>query len=407
MGLRRPTPLVGYTYSKQSYDAQLAMAVGNVNASTWSVSGKPYSFWYRGAREQHALDAQAEGRFDLLGRQHELVVGGMTYRQQQLVIGAPAEHVATYSGSLLAWDGSFPKPTWGESYVESEMKTRQTGLYSTVRLSLADPLKVILGSRYSVWDRDTQRRFTHLTPYAGVVYDINDRLSLYASYTDIFQPQDALDRNGAYLDPITGKSRELGVKTSTADNRLNASFAVFDIVQNNLAQVDADAQTPDGLSQAYYGAKGATSKGFEFELGGEILPGWNAKLSYVHYTLKDRNGQQLSTTLPRSILDLFTTYRFGGAASKLTIGGGMRYQSDVGGLAWGRDSTGTSVQRHSEQNSYALVNLMARYEFTPTTSLQVNLNNVFDKTYLTQVAFYSTKSYGAPRNVLVTLSHKF
>lgn len=65
------------------------------------------------------------------------------------------------------------------------------------------------------------------------------------------------------------------------------------------------------------------------------------------------------------------------------------------------------LQRRSEQASYSLVNLMARYEFTPPTSLQVNLNNAFDRNYLTQLSFYQTKSYGTPRNLLLTLVHRY
>lgn len=197
------------------------------------------------------------------------------------------------------------------------------------------------------------------------------------------------------------------MKVTSADKRLDASFSVFNILQDNLAQADTDAMTPDGLTQAYYGAKGANSKGFEFEVAGELLPGWNAKLGYTHYNIRDQAGKELNTTLPRSIFDLFTTYRVAATGGKLIVGGGLRYQGDIWGLAWGADSTGTVLQRRSEQASYSLVNLMARYEFTPPTSLQVNLNNAFDRNYLTQLNFYQTKSYGTPRNLLLTLVHRY
>ena len=50
---------------------------------------------------------------------------------------------------------------------------------------------------------------------------------------------------------------------------------------------------------------------------------------------------------------------------------------------------------------------MARYKLTPQTSVQLNLNNVFDEKYYSQVNFYSTRNYGEPRNVMVTLKHEF
>lgn len=399
---------LGYTHSKQSYDAPLAMALGSIDPQTWqSGSGTPYIFRYTGHREQHALDAKTEGSFEWLGREHELVLGATASRQRQFIMGTPAAQSASYEDSMLDWNGSYPEPTWGESYVESDMATRQTGAYAAVRLSLAEPLKVILGSRYSVWDRNTQDRFTQFTPYAGVVLELGHGLSAYASHTDIFQPQSQMDRRGRYLDPVIGKSREIGLKGAFLEQRLQASAAVFDILQDNLAQVDTSATTPDGLDQAYYGAKGARSKGFEAEIAGEIRPGWQAKLGYTRYDIKDAQGTPLSTTLPRNILDLFTTFKPGGPQARLTLGAGLRRQGSIWGLAWGADASGTVLQRRSEQGSYTLVNLMARYEFDERTALQLNIHNAFDRKYLSQVNFYSTKSYGPPRNLLVTLTHKF
>ena len=76
----------------------------------------------------------------------------------------------------------------------------------------------------------------NLTPYAGLVYDINDSLSAYASYTSIFQPQTYRDRNGAYLSPVTGKNYETGLKSDWMNGRLTATFAIFRIEQETWAR---------------------------------------------------------------------------------------------------------------------------------------------------------------------------
>jgi outer membrane receptor for ferric coprogen and ferric-rhodotorulic acid len=60
-----------------------------------------------------------------------------------------------------------------------------------------------------------------------------------------------------------------------------------------------------------------------------------------------------------------------------------------------------------EQNSYALGSLMAQYAFTQKTSLAVNLNNLFDKKYALQKGDFDTVTYGAPRNVMVTLNYRY
>lgn len=56
-----------------------------------------------------------------------------------------------------------------------------------------------------------------------------------------------------------------------------------------------------------------------------------------------------------------------------------------------------------EQGSYALVNLMARFDFSKQVSATLNLNNVFDRKYYDQIGFYSQGWYGAPRNVMLTM----
>ncbi|MDT9136279.1 TonB-dependent receptor, partial [Escherichia coli] len=71
-------------------------------------------------------------------------------------------------------------------------------------------------------------------PYAGLVYDLNQTYSLYASYTSIFNFQDLRDRSGKWLDPVEGDAYETGIKGEFLDKRLNASLAVFKIVQDNL-----------------------------------------------------------------------------------------------------------------------------------------------------------------------------
>jgi len=121
----------------------------------------------------------------------------------------------------------------------------QEAVYGAARLSLSDPLKLILGARWTNYERkgdDYQATPAYnmkfereFTPYAGIVYDLNDTYSAYASYTDIFQPQQKRDVDGNYLDPIVGTSTEVGVKGEFLEGRVNASAAVFRIQQDKLA----------------------------------------------------------------------------------------------------------------------------------------------------------------------------
>ena len=85
----------------------------------------------------------------------------------------------------------------------------------------------------------------------------------------------------------------------------------------------------------------------------------------------------------------------------MTLGGGIKWQSRF----YQTPNTGTSTLG-GEQGSYALVSLMGRYDITQKFDLSVNLNNLFDKKYALQKGDFDTVSYGAPRNVMLTLNYK-
>ncbi|MDH7792290.1 outer membrane receptor for ferric coprogen and ferric-rhodotorulic acid [Ochrobactrum sp. AN78] len=400
---------VGYSHSKQNFDARMGMSIGGlVDPMTWtSQTKKVYSEWYEGYREQHAINAKLDGDFELLGRNHEFMIGGSSAWQQNYGTVRTAAFREDYNGSLLDWNGDYAEPIWNDPKGQLDNDTRQIGLYSAVRLNISDPLKLILGARYTDYKNTQTDTFKVVSPYAGIVYDLNDNLSVYASYTDIFQPQDYLDKNGNFLDPLQGSNYETGVKGSFFDDRLNASFSMFLTKQDNVAEAELDALVPGTGGQAYYGVDGTQSKGFEAEVGGEILPNWNIRAGYSRFNLKDPEGVELNTPTPRETFNFYSTYQFSGALEKLTVGGGMRWQSGVWATVWGADGSGETVQRRAEQKPYAIVNLMARYDLTDKTALQFNANNILDERYFSQVNFYSTRNYGEPRNFTLKLSQKF
>ncbi len=50
---------------------------------------------------------------------------------------------------------------------------------------------------------------------------------------------------------------------------------------------------------------------------------------------------------------------------------------------------------------------MSRYQFTPQLSLTVNLDNLFNQHYYTQIGQYNQYLLGAPRNVDATVRYTF
>lgn len=371
---------------------------------------------YKVGTKQDDFSLHASGPFELAGRKHEAAIGYSHSKQKFNSQSRAADYGSAYPavGDFNNWDGSkYPEPKWGPlSFYQADV-TKQDALYGVARFSLSDPLKAIIGARVTNYDKSGTGAWVapyrmkydrELTPYAGLVYDINDNFSTYVSYTDIFQPQNRLDKAGAMLDPIVGKSTEAGVKGEFFDGRLNASFAVFKIKQDNLAQevdkVDRDGDGPLAPEAYYRAAKGAKTDGFEFEVSGELARGWNATAGYSQFNGKEANGTEINTVYPRKLFRVFTTY----SIDALTVGGGVNWEGRTFTLD---PSAPKNTNGRIEQDSFALVNLMARYDINKQLSAQVNVNNLFDKQHFGMFSAYGAITYGAPRSVSASLKYRF
>lgn len=362
-------------------------------------------------RKQMNISLQVNGNYNLFNREHDLTFGFLDSQQNEEGY-AHAMTGVQQVGNFYAWDGSYPQPIWGAKAQNTDLDTDQRGFYAATRLSITDAFKVILGGRVSDWSREglyySQVDYGDtgvFIPYAGALYDITDEHSMYASFTEIFQPQSEQDRNGNLFDPITGKSYELGLKSRFFDEALQTTVAIFEIQQDNLAQRDGTEEVvgiPD--SQAYYAAEGTESKGFELEVVGQVAAGWDVSFSYTQFEAEDANGTDVNTDQPRQMMKLYTTYNFGGSLSNLTIAGGVNWE--------GRNYTDTinpvtAQAERLKQNEYSLVSLMARYDFTPQLSAQLNVDNLLDETYYSQIGFYNQLEYGEPRNATVSMNYQF
>lgn len=366
---------------------------------------------YDSSRTQDDIEVRLTGTFDALGRSHDFALGG-SFSTQDLIYYSYAKDYADV-GNFYLWDGSYPEPEWGERTKTADYTEEQIGVYAATRLALTDAAKLILGSRIASWNKEGMTSSTTevdygddgvLIPYAGLLYSFNAHHKVYLSYTEIFNPQNYQDRNGTFLDPLTGKDYEAGLKSSFFDGALNTSACVFKIEQDNLAQADGDYMVPGSTSQAYTAVQGTESVGFELEVTGEVLPGWNISASYTQFTAEDADGENVNTRYPTKLFKVFTTYRFGGRWDKLTIGGGLNWE---GSSYYERTNSVTGNTERLEQSPYGLVNLMARYDFNDSTSIQLNVDNLLDKTYYSQIGYYSQYTYGEPLNATLKLTYRF
>ncbi|CAM3859140.1 Ferric-pseudobactin BN7/BN8 receptor [Pseudomonas reidholzensis] len=359
---------------------------------------------------QKTVDGYATGPFELFGRTHELVIGG-SYRHDDTDDGpggGPDLDQFRVIVDPLNFDyHSVAQP--GIVYNWSRKGTvEQSSAYLAGRFSLRDDLKLILGSRldWYAYEQTTavgdfsfggsSKATREPTPYAGLIFDIDDTYSVYASWTRIFKPQQYRDVSGSYLDPVTGTNLEAGLKAAYFDGALNASVAVFQLEQENLARYIPCAST-DGCYEA---AGEVRTRGIELELAGELLPGWQASAGYTYATAEylESNsdgidkGDRYASDTPYNLFKLATSYQLPGVLERWSIGGALRTQSSA--------YTSFGVQ----QGGYSIVDLMTGYRVNQHLKLQANLNNVFDKRYYQSISNPAGANiFGDPRNMMLTL----
>lgn len=388
------------THARYTYDAVIASLVGTVNqAGTGLLTQSP--LWANTA-QQSSLDAYVTGPFSLLGRRHELI-GGVTL--SRVAQDNPSNPVVRQSvPGIFGWADAVAAPSFTQTG-EGKSTEYQYGAYLSSRLQLSDATSLLAGGRLTSWKRDTRsltyasgavteshaRENSAFIPYLGIVHALNDTYSLYASYTKIFRPQDASTLqwtpNGA-MDPEEGVSYEAGIKASFQGGALTSSLSLFRTQQDNLALWNS-------ALFLYEAVNDATTEGVELELNGQLAPGWQLGAGYTYSESHNQTGKRIMTRIPRNTVKLFTTYRLPGDWNRLTLGGGANWETRTG------DPLATYTQ-----NSYAVVNLMARYELTPQLTLSANLNNALDKRYYAALAG-SSGMFGAPRNVMVSMKYKF
>lgn len=365
----------------------------------------------------YSFDANLNGSVEAFGRDHDLVFGINANRTNLTILNSLGP--TTLISDPLNWSSTSElNRSDFTPFSELEYQTKQIGAYAAGRFSITDSLKLITGARLSWYDYDSTttilstgkitpnqiRENGIFTPYAGVVYDINQTLSAYASYTSIFQPQYNFGRDGSLLDPITGTNIEAGLKGEFFDQRLNGTLAVFQVMRDNVASQLSDVSFCNPTIRACYeGVDGVRTRGVELELSGFITDRWRMTGGYTYavskYTEGASSGEKFATyQYPEHVFKLFTTYTF--PEEHFTIGAGVRAQSKL----YYKTPT-----LDIEQPAYAVFDAMAKYDFNDQTTLQLNVNNLFNKEYYS--ALNTNAGYGffmgASRNFKLTLKHTF
>ncbi|MBB3191091.1 TonB-dependent siderophore receptor [Halomonas cerina] len=385
-------------------DTQLLYIWGVPDAATGTVdSSQLFISQYDRHLEQWAADLHAKGVVQAFGRTHQLVLGtDWSESRNQQESRYPTTALTEGLPPLEEWGGRYPEPDSWAAFPTTvgDATIRERSLYSAGKLDLADRWTAVVGARLSWLDTVGEQYASaqdtdvdeELTPYAGLIFDVTDQASLYASYTEIFNPQTEIDSNGDYLDPIEGESYEVGLKADVFDGGADAALALFRIEQNNVAEPTGEMI---GTQQVHKGVDGITSEGVEVTLAGELATGWQASVGYTYLEIEDAEGEATNTYIPRHLMRATTSYR-PVAMDRLKVGARLRWQDDI-------ERKRDFADGKTRQDAYALVDLMASYDFSESLTGSLNVNNVTDEKYLTSLK-WDQAFHGAPRHVMANLT---
>lgn len=398
--------------ARTTIEQKLGSARGAINPAT--MSGARMASLYFVDREIHStgLDAHVTGSFAALGGKHQVMFGGSwldsesVFRSTTISLSTPVD-VFDFNHSLI------PEPATPDYANDLKDRNRQLGLYGSARLQLAEPLHLLLGGRLSWYDFHTDNRTTgkvtndyqqnaQFTPYAGLVYDLDRQWSLYTSYASTFVPQSQYSTiSGSSLKPATGTNREVGLKGELFNGRLNIALAAFSIEKDDVALIDiANLGMCPGIStnDCYRNASLLRSKGVDFEVAGQLAPGWQVSAGYTHLKTRDDVGDSISSDTPRNMLRAATSYRLPGAGERWTIGGALAAQSKAYII------DGVRVDNPGR----AILDLRAAYRINQVWSVALNVGNVTDKTYFSAIGGTRNGTYyGTPRNFTLSLRGSF
>ncbi|WP_095190116.1 TonB-dependent receptor [Pseudomonas sp. Irchel 3E19] len=372
------------------------------------------------------LDTNITGHFEALSMEHEVMLGGnyAKYTSDDKIARTFNNNATDtifgidHDRQQISYEGLLNTP--GGRATPSKYEISQKGLYGSWRVKPIEPLTLVLGSRVSWYDYNyqsaaqvafsdvvtpfpdsTAKETGVVTPYAGIIYDLSREWAVYASYTDVFEPQTNRDASGQTLKPVVGSNYEVGLKGELMDGRVNTSLALFRYDQENRAVNDlASGMICDGWYCSSPAGK-VRSQGIEAEISGEVLTNLQLFAGYTYNTTKylddpDNEGKVFSTWTPKHMLRVWGAYQFSGDWERVSTGLGFTTQSHTLGYEHTYDVAG-----------YTVWSARLGYQLSKEIGLAVNANNLFDKRYYTAAynQLNGNNNFGDPRNVMFSVKY--
>ncbi len=343
----------------------------------------------------------------------------------QMLFGFDFEDNRTYRGDMIRGkknsDFNIYHPVYGQmptsnavSAKDSDQRENLTsyGWFMQDSVQLTDKWLVMGGLRYDAFDvfagkgrpfvTNTDSTDGKLVPRAGVVYKLTPYVSLYSSYTESFKPNSSIASQIGSLPPEQGKAWELGSKVELP-NGVTGTLALFDITKRNV--MVSELVNGETVTRT---AGRVRSQGVELDVAGNITDSLSLIGSYAYTDARvvddpDNKGKEM-TNVARHTASLFLTQDLGSpglySGDNLRMGAGARYVGRRPGDA----------ANSFNLDNYTVADAFAAYTMPVNgyrVKWQLNVKNLFDKTYYPSSGGNLRVAVGEPREVVLRASVDF
>jgi outer-membrane receptor for ferric coprogen and ferric-rhodotorulic acid len=395
-------------------------------------------------QNQFEVGVTLTGGFDWFDRRAQVAFGGDFARLETRQSYNDFPQLNGLVSNVYAYDpATYPDPRLTQlpaSRLDIVATLRQSGLFASLRTPLGNGWSAVGGARISGDRTDTTVSASSpafnigprsisvslgtsrvVTPYAAVMYDVDNHYSLYASYADIYLTTgNSQEPNGRLLGPAHGVDVEAGLKGVWREGAVNGSLVLYQIAQHDIPV----SVSTSHIDNCCYIANTNRSKGIDAELSGVLAPDWLISAGYTFNNNQAAVGGALSDATPRHLLKLWTSKRLAGSSSRWTLGGTVHAQSsnsqsgryapplacplnfNVIGLC-----SGPPVPFDVVQRPYLVMDLRASFQIDPHWQAQASVSNVFDRTYYETIAPSQPPLgfnwYGPPRSFLLRIDGRY
>ncbi|MCK8136445.1 TonB-dependent siderophore receptor [Pseudoalteromonas sp. 2CM28B] len=318
------------------------------------------------------------GEFETVGVHHQLLVGvnSLDYYYGQLRTSADAINFTAGQN-----EPNRPNISYKSDDTISSSAYDYFGIYIQDLISFSPKWQLSLGGRYDKQSKENSNNESFV-PKVGVLYHPNASATVYASYSEGFEPQnETLENendvnNGMKLDAITSEQREVGVKWQLFDDRLMLSGALFDISKTGTL-VSEDLINPIGdITSITTQAGEQRHKGFELSAQGAATDRLFVMASTMYLDANYERDEELEgkrpTDAPKWSASLWTRYELNDA---IAFNAGAFYEGERFA-----DNANTVTKE-----GYTRVDIGATYKLNLNNNdinLRLNIENLFDKNYL-------------------------